>query len=129
MVRSILAIIIGYIVLVLIVGVGVYASASVILGTADATFGVQLTPTYLAVNLLISFLAALAGGYITARLAPRAPDRHVQFLAGLLLLVGLITAAMSSQTDIGQPMWYTWVLPFLGAVGAIVGGRLYGGRA
>jgi hypothetical protein len=82
------------------------------------------TPAYLAVNLLVGFGCALAGGWVAASLAPRAPAVHGDVLAGLVLLLGVGTAAQGGATRAAQPQWYAWLLPFVGAAGAVVGGLL-----
>ena len=45
------------------------------------------------------------GGYITARLAPRNPMRHVWVLAGIGLVVGTLGVVATSGLDLG-PRWY-----------------------
>jgi hypothetical protein len=45
------------------------------------------------------------GGFITARLAPRAPMRHVMVLALIGLAAGIAGAIVATTQDLG-PNWY-----------------------
>jgi hypothetical protein len=80
------------------------------------------TPAYLTGNLLTGFCFAGAGGWVAAHLAPGAPHWHAGVLAGIILLLGVTTAAQGGAVRAGQPQWYAWVLPFVGAAGAVLGG-------
>lgn len=89
--------------------------------SADQT---RPTPLYLAGNLITGFLFAGCGGWIAAHLAPDAPRWHAGALAGIILLLGVTTAAQGGAVRAGQPPWYAWMLPFIGAAGAFLGGWL-----
>lgn len=80
------------------------------------------TPAYLTVNLLTGFAFAGVGGWITAHLAPAAPLWHAVGLATIVLILGVATAAQGGAVRAGQPQWYAWTLPFIGAAGALLGG-------
>lgn len=80
------------------------------------------TPAYLFVNLLTGFAFAGLGGWIIAHLAPAAPHWHVAALAAFVLALGVLTAAQGGAGRAGQPQWYAWLLPFVGAGGVLVGG-------
>src|SRR5262245_35166543 len=82
----------------------------------------QPTPAYLTVNLIMGFLFAAAGGWIAAHLAPAGPMWHTMVLAAVVLLIGVATAAQGGAVRAGQPQWYAWILPFVGAGGAVIGG-------
>ena len=76
-------------------------------------------PAYVFVNLGYSFLAAAAGGYITAWIAAGNP--LVQVLA--LAMVVLALAALSAlQTRGKQPIWYQLVLVAISPIGVFAGG-------
>jgi len=78
-------------------------------------------PTYAFVNLTYSFLAAVAGGYVTAQIAALSPLTNVLALAVVVLVLGSISALqMRGQ----QPVWYQVVLLVLSALGVLVGGLL-----
>ena len=64
-------------------------------------------PGYIFVNLGYSFLAAAAGGYVTAWIAAHNPLVHVLALAITVLLL----AALSALQQRGeQPVWYMLAL-------------------
>lgn len=120
MLRSVGAVLAGFFVIV----VGVLSTTPLVarvLGNETAP-----TPTrgYLAVNLVAGFGCALAGGWVAAWLAPRGPLIHGHVLAGLVLLLGVATAAQGGAARAGQPPWYAWLLPFVGAAGVVLGALL-----
>jgi hypothetical protein len=78
-------------------------------------------PGYVFVNLGYSFLAAAAGGYVTAWIAQHNPLIHVLALAITVLLL----AAMSAVQQRGQqPVWYMLTLVALTPIGVFAGGLL-----
>ena len=126
MLRSIGSVVLGYVVLALITIVGTSAAAALLLPRRPAApqpgMPPPLTTSYLAANLTLSTLAAVVGGYVTARMAPARPMVHVAVLA--LLIVALSILSSRSPMSTGQPAWYKRILPLLGLVGAVVGGLL-----
>lgn len=76
-------------------------------------------PGYIFVNLGYSFLAAAAGGYVTAWIAAHNPLVHVLALAITVLLL----AALSALQQRGeQPVWYMLALVALTPLGVFAGG-------
>jgi hypothetical protein len=76
-------------------------------------------PGYIFVNLGYSFLAAAAGGYVTACAAQRNPLIHVLALA----ITVLALAALSALQQRGQqPIWYVLALVALSPLGVLAGG-------
>lgn len=76
-------------------------------------------PGYVFVNLGYSFLAAAAGGYVTAAIAAANPLIHVLALA----LVVLALAALSALQSRGkQPIWYQLSLVAISPLGVLAGG-------
>jgi hypothetical protein len=74
---------------------------------------------YMFVNLGYSFLAAAAGGYVTAWIAAHNPLVHVLALAITVLLL----AALSVLQQRGkQPVWYMLTLVALTPLGVLAGG-------
>ena len=74
---------------------------------------------YVFVNLGYSFLAAAAGGYVTAWIAQQNPLIHVLALAIIVLLL----AALSALQQRGQqPVWYVLTLVALTPLGVLAGG-------
>jgi hypothetical protein len=76
-------------------------------------------PGYIFVNLGYSFLAAAAGGYVTAWLAAANPLYHVLALA----IIVLALAALSTLQSKGkQPISYQLALVALTPIGVLAGG-------
>lgn len=74
---------------------------------------------YMFANLGSSFLAAAAGGYVTAWIAQHNPLIHVLALAITVLLL----AALSALEQRGQhPIWYMLALVAITPLGALAGG-------
>lgn len=81
--------------------------------------GEKAKPGYIFVNLGYSFLAAAAGGYVTAWIAQHNPLVHVLALAIAVLLL----AALSALQQRGQqPVWYMLTLVGLTPIGVLAGG-------
>lgn len=76
-------------------------------------------PDYMAMNLAAAVVAALAGGAAVARLAPSAPLAHAVALALLVLVMGIVSAALAGGS---QPRWYQAVLAFAMPLVVIAGG-------
>jgi hypothetical protein len=80
-------------------------------------------PSYIAVNVVYSLLAAAAGGYVTALIAQRFAHGNplVQVLA--LALIVLLLAALSAMQARGkQPIWYQLTLVAIVPLGVFAGG-------
>ena len=126
MLRSILAVLAGLAVMTIVVMVGVAIAAAVLIGSGAMSADVPVSPPptgYLAANLIISLLAAVLGGYTTARIVGPRSLVQVIVLASIVLAMGLVTA-LSAGPDSGQPTWYGYVIPIIGAVGVLAGGHL-----
>jgi hypothetical protein len=76
-------------------------------------------PGYVIVNLGYSFLAAAAGGYVTAWVAAANPLIHVLAL-GLVVLALAALSAMQSRGK--QPIWYQLALVAITPLGVLAGG-------
>ena len=81
--------------------------------------GGRPTPSYTFVNLGYSFLAAAAGGYVTAWLANANPLIHVLALAITVLLLAALSAL---QQRAQHPIWYMLTLVALTPLGVLAGG-------
>jgi hypothetical protein len=101
----------------------------------------ETSALWVVVTLCVDVAAALAGGYVAALIAKR--PLGPQVLAGLVLVLGVITAIpmlkvdpaaagprpdvvtmMDAMNKARQPTWLIVATPFLGAVVALLGGRL-----
>jgi hypothetical protein len=74
---------------------------------------------YAFVNLGYSFLAAAAGGYVTAWAAGASALRNILALAVVVLVLGAIGALQSRGR---QPAWYQLMLLVIGPFGVVAGG-------
>lgn len=115
--RAFLALAAGFAVMAVLIAI---AAALLRILTPD---WVQITgrpkPAYVFVNLGYSFLAAAAGGYVTASLAEHNPLIHALALA----LAVLLLAALSALQQRGQhPVWYLLSLVAFTPIGVLVGG-------
>jgi hypothetical protein len=79
------------------------------------------TRSYMVVNLAYSFTAALAGGYLAALIAGRAPIGHGVALAVFMLVMSGVSAKQSWGQ---QPKWYVAVLSLGGPVFCMLGAWL-----
>ncbi|HEY4320048.1 MAG TPA: hypothetical protein VGM77_02630 [Gemmatimonadales bacterium] len=125
MFRSILAVLAGFISMVLVVVVGTAVAMRRLLRRGGPSLNAGMPAAYLVVNLGVSGIAALVGGLITARIATHAPVAH-----GLALgvLMALMSIASMRQAGATQPRWYQLVLatvmPLLAVTGAMLDGVL-----
>ena len=128
MLRSILAVIAGFLVTAIIV-MATSALAAMAFGlpamsTSDATTGaptVAPSAGYLTTNLVCSALAAIVGGWTAGTIGRRHPMGHAGGLAVLLAIGGAVGVAWPQP---GQPTWYPASLLVIGPVGALIGGFL-----
>ena len=74
---------------------------------------------YVFVNLGYSFLAAAAGGYVTAWVSTANPLIHVLALAMVVLALAALSALQSRGK---QPIWYALILLAISPFGVLAGG-------
>jgi hypothetical protein len=68
----------------------------------------------------LRFVGAVLGGWLAARVAPRAPFAHAAVLAMLVLILSVGSMASAA----GYPMWYGAAAVILGVGGVLAGGWL-----
>ena len=131
MLRSIGAVIVGFVVMAIIVTVGTMRLAAMLVpggiaGMQSKQAGAVVPRGYLVANLVLSLLAAIFGGWLTVRIAGSAPAAHAGALAALVLAMGLLSAGQAggAGNHSGQPSWYPWVITAVGAGGALIGGMV-----
>jgi hypothetical protein len=140
MFRSIVAVVAGYLVMVVLV----IAAFSLSIVAPDFAFqkdSFEVTAAWLVFTLAVSFAAAIVGGFVCAWIARRRSATHA--LAALAIVLGLGGAVSNltkerptaSESAAGlsvmarseravQPNWYAFALPFVAAAGILIGGRL-----
>lgn len=116
MVRSVIAIVTGYVVAALLTVIATMVSSRIV--------GPTPPPSYVWMNLLYSGVFAFAGGYIAATMAPRKPLNHALILAGIMLVAGAAYALGGPQGELParEPDWYPWVLVLLAPALVAFGG-------
>jgi hypothetical protein len=73
-------------------------------------YGVRMADGLFALAIAYRGLVTIAGGWVTARLAPSKPMKHALVLAGLGTLAGIGGVVVSlTHPDLG-PLWYPIVL-------------------
>ncbi len=142
MAKVLAGVVVGYVVMLAVV-FGLMSLAWMVLGAEGAfqpgTF--QVTGTWIALSILVALLAAVAGGWTCARIAP--DPRAIRLLVGLVVVLGVIfaipvltapagpptprpegLAMMEAMKQGVQPAWVALLNPALGAIGALIGSRL-----
>lgn len=64
------------------------------------------------------------GGYVTARLAPHSPMRHVLVGCGIGLVLGSLGVLAATTTELG-PIWYPVAVAITGPLFNWLGGRFF----
>ena len=122
MMKSVACVIAGYGVMV-VVTMTLFA---VLGAVAPEQFGmervIQPGTVSLLVILTVGLGAALGGGWVTGRLAPRTPSRHVAALVILILIMAGLNCFMEGEAT--APAWYRIGLMIVGVAGAWLGGCL-----
>jgi hypothetical protein len=131
-----MAVVAGYATMAVVVMVGTIAMmATVVPGGLKAMRGMRdgagaampaPTPRYLAMNIALSLVAAILGGWITARIASRAVNGHLIALCVVILLMSVVSAFASGSAPGSslQPVWYKYVIPLVGIAGVAVSALL-----
>jgi peptidoglycan/LPS O-acetylase OafA/YrhL len=147
MVRTLIAVIVGYVVMALFV-IASFSLAMLVLGPSMAFKPTTHDPStlWLLTSFLLSFIGAVAGGWVCTTISKtwRAPLALAALILGLgLLLVVYVMMAPgvprsperernvrdSSPMESGQqPIWVTVLNPVVAAGGIVLGARLKAGR-
>lgn len=101
----------------------VFAITMALMKKAPDWVGTQArpNPAYVFANIGYSFVAAMAGGYITAWIATVNPLSRVLVLAIIVLVMGAISALEARGR---QPVRYQIALAVIGPIGVVLGGLL-----
>ena len=144
MVRSILSVLVGYLVMALVVVLS-FAPVIAVPELAFRSGTAEAAPAFVVYSLLMSGLAAAVGGFVAAVIAGKGRKMPVRVLGILILAFGLASAVASlfaekpivvSPEEVAQmtpmeraqkgrePLWYALVLPFIGCGGVLCGGAI-----
>ncbi len=143
MIRTIIGVVVGYISLAVLVIV-LMILAYVVMGADFAFKSGSFEPSVLRIimSFIIGIVAALAGGNVCVAIAKN--KKAALWLAGLVLVLGYASAAFNitssdstservRQSDVSmeaamqqlkQPVWIELLIPIIGAVGVVLGGRI-----
>lgn len=121
-IRPTLALLAGIGVTVLIVLFGTLVSTLAALRGVDPNHFVP-TVGYLATNVIVSALGAMAGGFTTSRITAGRSFYTVFLLAVMLFVSGAIPAFRGTATA-GQPTWYPLTVALIAPFGVLIGGAL-----
>jgi hypothetical protein len=116
MVRSFLAVLSGYASMAIVVMALTPLAARLFIPE-----GAVAGAPYLSANIAYSFAAAVLGGWVAARLAPRNPLAHGAALAGTILILSLTMLQAGSQSGGPQPSWYPLATLVIGVAGSLIG--------
>jgi hypothetical protein len=127
MIRSIVAVLVGF---VAVAGLSVVTDEILHLLQVYPPWGVTITdPRLFALALSYRIVFTVLGGWITARLAPRAPMRHVTVLAIIGLIGGAGGVAVAvGRSDLG-PLWYPLAIFLIAYPCTWLGGKLISEKA
>jgi hypothetical protein len=119
MLRSLFAVVVGFIAVTLLAYAGQLLFAAVL---PDQTMpGTSLVPVALVMVLVLEGLCNVAGGLVTGMLAPRKAVMHAAVLGALETLLVL---ASSGKVLADAPGWYAVAVVLVTLPAAVVGGRL-----
>ena len=132
MLHVVLAVAAGYIAMAALVIMGTLAATALFVPRGVAAMRgsgtTQLPRSYLAANLTFSLVAAVAGGWVTARIAPTTRVGAIAGLVALVIVLNLSTRfgkqAGASPSQRGQPSWYQSIILAISLVGVLIGASL-----
>ncbi len=118
MVRSVLALVLGYVVM-LVSQLGGDTALTALAPDIMPQPGEPPDAAYFAYRLGTGFFFIAIGGYVTALLAGRAEMKHALGLAALSIAASILEVQYYPAT---QPLWYSIALMFLSIPSALAGG-------
>ncbi len=126
MLHSVLAVVVGYVAMAILVMITTAVAVRFVLHQPLTAMRSpqthQLSAAYLVANVAGSAVAAVAGGAVTAAIAADHRVRHGVALAGLMLLMAMLSMR---QMGSAQPRWYRAVLVTVMPALAVGGAALW----
>jgi hypothetical protein len=117
--RKILAVVVGYIVIVALFGLTYLLALAFFPGAVPKPgSGVAPSSGFLAVAATLSFLYAFLGGWVTTVMANRSGVGPGLILAGTTLFFGLLKPLLAPHQE---PLWSHMILLVAGVAGATIG--------
>lgn len=108
--KVLLGVIAGVVVTVLVVSLSTYVG-TVLFDVGDGSATSSPGASYLGFNIVMSMLAAMAGGYATTGFGNATSRTPAVVLAALFMVLGL--SAVLSGPAPGQPAWYPILMLFI----------------
>jgi peptidoglycan/LPS O-acetylase OafA/YrhL len=120
--RSIAAIVAGFGFMASTVMVGTIIATALFIPAAGGSAPAPLPVMYLVASLVMSFLGAVLGGWLAARIGSSAPFAHAAVLAALTAVLSVVSAIQGPPG--AQPGWHPIVAGIVSVAGVLLGGRL-----
>jgi hypothetical protein len=147
MLRSILAVVVGYVVMAALVMLS-FTPAYFAPGLVFEAHGIGVTLPFMVFTLAMGAVASVVGGFVAARVAGKRAWRSLLAFVAIVLVLGVGSAVhglfqvpptvtadeiarmtpMEKAAISHEPAWYAFLLPFLGSAGILAGGWLAGRR-
>lgn len=124
MIRSVLSVVAGFAVMTVCVMGFTLAAMVVLYPGRPLDAPIDPSGAWIAVNLAYSLLAAVAGGWVTAKIATRARMGHAGALALVVLAMSVVGRLAGESASGAQPGWYPVVVTAVGIGGVLIGGYL-----
>jgi hypothetical protein len=141
MIRTILGAIVGYIVMAIFL-FATFTGLYFVLGPSNSFLpdSFDVSNAWLVGSFLVGFIGTVIGGYVAVLIAKQ--RKAALWFGGLVLVLSLLVAVlamskgnphevrtgatpnMEAMQKAQQPVWFNFLIPFTGFVGAILGGRL-----
>jgi hypothetical protein len=118
MTRSLLAVVLGYVVM-LVAFLGAETALTAVAPELIPQKGRPTDPLYFVFQLVTGFVFISVGGYTTAMLAGRSEMKHALGLGALSIAMSIVSRL---QYPGDEPLWYSIALMFLAIPAALVGG-------
>jgi len=126
MLRSVLSVLAGFFSGMVLIMPFTIISARIMLGakSREDMMKTPPTPAYVNLNLVFNGLAAVLGGYVTARVADHSQFTHVIALASFMLVLGFVSWRVDIEKKTAEGRRFGGTLVVLGPLGALLGGWL-----
>lgn len=119
MIRSLLAVALGYVVMLVAVVAGEMVFTALVPNLMPQP-GQEPDASYFMFKLGTGFFFVAIGGYVTALLAGRAEHKHALGLGALSIAMSILEVLKFPGE---QPLWYSIALMFLSIPSALIGGH------
>ncbi len=122
MVRSVIAVVVGYVVLAAAT-VAKFAAVRTFFPGALPALGEDVFPStfWLLVILTSDVALMIVAGFVTAVVAGRSPIAHAAALGAVLVILGLVSIVVNW---LQEPLWYQVTLVAIAVPAAVTGGSL-----